>query len=111
MRTAPAGRFCLWIVVAFTLQYRRMGMAKIILAANSPGVLQRLKESLSGCEVHVAIRLRDVAKRVRQEEFAVLAFCLGFDEDSTSALFDSLLDEHGAPRVPVVCIVAEEKPA
>ena len=88
----------------------RMGTAKIIVAANSPGVLQRLKETLSGCEVHVAIRLRDVARRVRQEEFAVLAFCLGFDEDSTMELFDSLLDEHGAPRVPVVCVASEEMP-
>jgi CheY-like chemotaxis protein len=89
----------------------RMGTAKIILAANSPGVLQRLKETLSGCEVHVAIRLRDVAKRVRQEEFAVFAFCLGFDEDSTMDLLDSILDEHGGPRLPIVCVVADEMPA
>lgn len=88
-----------------------MGTAKVILAANSPSVLQRLKETLSGCEVHVAIRLRDVAKQVRQEEFAAFAFCLGFAEDSTMALLDSLIDESGAPRLPIVCIVAEEMPA
>lgn len=89
----------------------RMGTAKIILAANSPSVLQRMKETLSGCELHVAIRLRDVAKRVRQEEFAVLAFCLGFDEESTMELFDSLLDEYGGPRLPIVCVVTDEMSA
>lgn len=88
-----------------------MGTAKLIVAANSPGVLQRLKEILSGCDLHTAIRLRDVAKRVRQEEFAAFAFCLGFDEDSTMTLLDSLIDESGMPRLPIVCIVTEEMPA
>lgn len=106
-----AGTICLWIVLASALQSKGMGTAKLIVAANSPGVLQRLKEILSGCDVHAAIRLRDVAKQVRQEEFAALAFCLGFDEDSTMALLDSLIDESGAPRLPIVCIVAEEMPA
>lgn len=106
-----AGTFCLWIVLALALQFKGMGTAKLIVAANSPGVLQRLKEILSGCDLHAAIRLRDVAKRVRQEEFAALAFCLGFDEDSTMALLDQLIDESGAPRLPIVCIVTEEMPA
>lgn len=89
----------------------RMGTAKILVAANSPSVLQRIKESLSGCELQVAIRLRDVAKRVSNEEFAALALCLGFDEDSTMAVFDSLLDERGGTRLPIVCFVPEERPA
>ena len=88
-----------------------MGTAKIIVAANSPAALQRIKETLSGMDVHVAIRLRDVAKAVRRHEFALLAFCLGFDEDSTIALVDSLIDVHGVPRLPIACIATEELPA
>jgi hypothetical protein len=103
--------FACGLFLAFTLQFMRMGTAKFIIAANSPGVLQRLKETLSGCELHAAIRLRDVAKRARQEEFAVLVLCLGFDEESTMELFDSLLDEDGGPRLPIVCVVTDEMPA
>lgn len=85
-----------------------MGTAKIILAANSPGALHRLKETLSGLEVHVAIRLRDVAKAVKQDDFALLVLCLGFAERSAVEFLQSLHDERGIPRLPVVCIACDE---
>jgi hypothetical protein len=59
-------------------------------------------------EVHVAIRLRDVARTVKQGEFALLVLCLGFDEQSEVELLQALHDEHGMMRAPVVCIACDE---
>lgn len=85
-----------------------MGTARILIAANSPGTLHRLEETLSGLEVHVAIRLRDVAKEVKRGEFALLVFCLGFDEQSEVEILRALHDEHGMIRLPVVCVACDE---
>jgi len=84
-----------------------MGTAKILVAANSPGTLHRLKGTLAGLELDVAIRLRDVVKAVKESNVSLLVFCLGFDDRSTAELFASL-DERGAARLPVVCVASDD---
>lgn len=83
-----------------------MSTTKILVAANSPATLRHLQETLSGLEVHVAIRLRDVAKAVKQGDFALLVCCLGFDEQSAAELLRSL---HGEPPA-IACIACDEPP-
>jgi len=84
-----------------------MGTAKILVAANSPGTLHRLKGTLAGLELDVAIRLRDVVKAVKERNVSLLVLCLGFDDRSTAELFASLDDERGAARLPVVCVASD----
>lgn len=84
---------------------------KILVAANSPATLHRLQETLSGLEVHVAIRLRDVAKAVNSADYALLVLCLGFAEQSAIELVHSLRDARGALRMPVVAVACDERAA
>jgi CheY-like chemotaxis protein len=95
-------------MVALRLQRAGMGTTKILVAVNSPGVLHRLKETLSGLEVHVAIRLRDVAKAVKQHDIALVVLCLGFDERSAVELLQSLRKEQSLGRLPVVAIACHD---
>src|SRR5689334_5811077 len=85
-----------------------MGATKILVVANSPGAVQRLEQTLSGLELEVAIRLRDVAKAVDRGDFALVVFCLGFDEQSSLELLHSLRDASGEMRLPVVAIACDD---
>src|SRR5437868_12281948 len=81
-----------------------MAATKVLVVANSPGILHRAEETLAGLEVHSAIRLRDAARMLKQGGFALVVFCLGFDEDDTLRLFAAIGADPAGARVPVVCL-------
>lgn len=81
---------------------------KILVAANSPAALHRLEQTLSGLQVEVAIRLRDVAKAAKEGRYALLVLCLGFDEQSAIELVHSLHGAQGAPRMAVVAVGCDD---
>jgi DNA-binding NtrC family response regulator len=86
-----------------------MAATKVLIVANSPGILHRVEVTLAGLEVHTAIRLRDAARILKQGDFALVVFCLGFDEDDTLRLFAAIGSEPVSARVPIVCLA--ESPA
>jgi DNA-binding NtrC family response regulator len=85
-----------------------MGPTKVLVVANAPGILQRVEDTLAGLEVHVAVRLRDVAGTVREGDFNVVVLCMGFEEQSTVELVASLSGEPSAPPPAIVCLAPED---
>lgn len=85
-----------------------MDTTKVLVVANAPGILQRVEETLSGLEVQVAIRLRDVSAAVSQHDPALLVLYLGFEQHSTVELVAAISSEmDGSPpgRSPaIVCL-------
>jgi hypothetical protein len=85
-----------------------MAPTKVLIVANAPGVLQRVEDTLAGLEVHVAIRLRDVAGAVKQGDFSVVVLCLGFEQKSTVELVASIAAGPSAQPPAIVCLAPEE---
>lgn len=81
-----------------------MAATKVLVVANSPGILHRAEQTLAGLQVHTAIRLRDATRILKQGEFALVVFCLGFDEDDTLRLFAAMGSDPASTRVPIVCL-------
>ena len=85
-----------------------MDTTKILVVANAPGILQRVEETLAGLEVHVAIRLRDVAAAVKDGGFSLLVLYLGFEPQSTVELIASLAADARAQPPAIVCLAPPE---
>lgn len=81
-----------------------MDSTKVLVAANAPGILQRVKDTLAGLEVEVAIRLRDVGGAVRKGGFDLVVIYLGFEEQSTVDLVASLAGGPEACPPAIICI-------
>ena len=88
-----------------------MDETKILVVANAPGILQRVEETLSGLEVEVAIRLRDVGVAVKKQDFGLLVLYLGFEQQSTVELVASLSAEPQSQPMAIVCLVPPESKA
>lgn len=85
-----------------------MDSRKVLVAANTPGILQRVKDTLAGLEVEVAIRLRDVGGAIRKGDFDLVVIYLGFEEQSTVELVASITGEPDARLPAIVCIAPGE---
>jgi DNA-binding NtrC family response regulator len=81
-----------------------MGATKVLIVANSPGILHRAEETLAGLEVHTAIRLRDAVRILKQGDFALVVFCLGFDEDDALRFFATIAADPASAHVPIACL-------
>lgn len=81
-----------------------MAATKVLVVANSPGILHRAEETLAGLQVHTAIRLRDAVRMLKQGGFALVVFCLGFDEDETLRVFATIGADPASARLPIVCL-------